>query len=162
MCWWYRASFLPFSSYPFGGLWRTVSWKLGLFPSLSLLWDRCVMSLIRGVKGLCPCPICLVPKEKQLSAGWHIEKIWPPQHQGKILIEAYPFGIEACRLEFVLACLQLWCSQGVIARSATFSRRTLGTSPVDWSKASDTKPGWVGSWKSWSPVWSYQYLYFLH
>lgn len=23
------------------------------------------MSLIRGVKGLCPCPICLVPKEKQ-------------------------------------------------------------------------------------------------
>ena len=26
---------------------------------------RCVMALIRGVSGDCPCPICLVPRKKQ-------------------------------------------------------------------------------------------------
>jgi hypothetical protein len=26
---------------------------------------RCVMALIRGLNGLCPCPICLVPKNEQ-------------------------------------------------------------------------------------------------
>ena len=130
-------------------------------PEGEAVWHFCFVppSHCEGHKGNSQRGRCL---SVCISAGRHIKKIWPPQHQGKILIEAYPFGIEACRLEFVLACLQLWCSQGVIIRSATFSWRTLGTSPVDWSKASDTKPGWVGSWKSWSPVWSYQYLYFLH
>ena len=26
---------------------------------------RCVMALIRGSNGLCPCPVCLIPSEKQ-------------------------------------------------------------------------------------------------
>jgi len=26
---------------------------------------RCVMALIRGINGDCPCPICLVPRQKQ-------------------------------------------------------------------------------------------------
>lgn len=26
---------------------------------------RCVMALIRGIMGDCPCPICLVPRQKQ-------------------------------------------------------------------------------------------------
>jgi hypothetical protein len=28
---------------------------------------RCVMALIRGLNGLCPCPICLVPPDKQMD-----------------------------------------------------------------------------------------------
>lgn len=36
------------------------------FPSISygLCIYRCVMSLIRGLKGLCPCPKCLIPQDK--------------------------------------------------------------------------------------------------
>src|ERR1700690_3528438 len=28
---------------------------------------RCVMALIRGLGGLCPCPICLIPRTKQMD-----------------------------------------------------------------------------------------------
>ncbi|KAH9910296.1 uncharacterized protein BXZ73DRAFT_58728, partial [Epithele typhae] len=31
--------------------------------------EQCVMSLIRGVKGACPCPICLVPSKEQVTLG---------------------------------------------------------------------------------------------
>jgi hypothetical protein len=36
-----------------------------LFFKLTNFFIRCVMALIRGVQGDCPCPICLVPRQKQ-------------------------------------------------------------------------------------------------
>jgi hypothetical protein len=36
---------------------------------------RCVIALIRGVNGLCPCPVCLVPRDKlhdPTSTKWEL------------------------------------------------------------------------------------------
>ncbi|TFK20498.1 hypothetical protein FA15DRAFT_599615 [Coprinopsis marcescibilis] len=36
--------------------------------------EQCIMAMIRGIKGLFPCPVCLVPREEQsdLSKSWRL------------------------------------------------------------------------------------------
>ncbi|KAF7798759.1 hypothetical protein EIP86_009984, partial [Pleurotus ostreatoroseus] len=67
-----------------------IMWRCGdgverwIFPVVLLLTgdfeEQSVMLLTRGTKGLCPCPICLVPAEKQDSIG----KFWPLRKPKKI------------------------------------------------------------------------------
>ena len=65
MCRLYSASFISPDSHIISRLWRAVChvnfWIL-LASTESL--PRCVMALIRGQNGLCPCPICLVSGSK--------------------------------------------------------------------------------------------------
>lgn len=46
---------------------------------LNLLLLRCVISLIRGLQGLCPCPKCLIPKDKLTDHGTVYAKRTPAQ-----------------------------------------------------------------------------------
>ena len=46
---------------------------VGLILPLTQSFIRCVMALIRGYMGKCPCPVCLVPKDELLTAT----KVYP-------------------------------------------------------------------------------------
>ncbi|THH10264.1 hypothetical protein EW146_g8426 [Bondarzewia mesenterica] len=49
-----------------------VRWLFLFILILSADYEKqCVMTLIRGIKGKCPCPVCLVPGDKQIELSEH-------------------------------------------------------------------------------------------
>jgi len=66
---WCSAPSLSIHLYFVSRLWRTVyilTWILFRFvDQLYFLFWRCVMALIRGINGYCPCLVCLIPNTEQ-------------------------------------------------------------------------------------------------
>lgn len=70
MWWWHWEDPLSSHHYSCCWLWRAVGYlELSAFNLLTQIFLRTMMVLTRGSGGLCPCPVCLVPQDKQHILG---------------------------------------------------------------------------------------------